>query len=158
MIRTSHRLVIPFYNETDISREELTMRPAKWKTVVGWVLTILIFLLLIGPSAMGKLMDWEGKEAMFTAMGFSVELMRSIGYLELTLAILLVIPQTSFLAAILLTGYLGGATVTHLRVGEAFFMPIVIGIVMWIALGLRRPEIFRLAWGTPTGSPPASAG
>lgn len=56
------------------------------------------------------------------------------------------IPRTAFIAAILLTAYLGGATATHVRVGEPFFFPIIIGIVVWIALGLRKPAVFRLAF------------
>ena len=76
-----------------------------------------------------------------------------IGILEVILAILLLVPATTFLAAILLTGYLGGAVVTHLRVGEPIFMPIIMGIVMWIGLALRFPQIWRLSIGnSPAGS------
>jgi hypothetical protein len=52
-----------------------------------------------------------------------------------------VIPQTSVLGAILLTGYLGGATCTHLRVGDPFFMPVVIGALVWGGLFLRDPRL-----------------
>ena len=51
------------------------------------------------------------------------------------------IPQTSVLGAILLTGYLGGATVTHLRVGDPFFMPVIIGALAWGGLFLRDPRL-----------------
>ena len=57
------------------------------------------------------------------------------------------IPQCSFLGAILITGYLGGAVVTDLRVGESFIAPIIIGVLVWVGLALRRPEIWRLALG-----------
>lgn len=62
-------------------------------------------------------------------------------------AVLFLIPRTGFLAAVLLTGYLGGAVLTHLRIGEPFVMPLVIGALFWVALGLRQPGVFALAMG-----------
>ena len=115
--------------------------------LAGWILSGLIAAFLIGGSAVGKFIEWEGKAKMFEHLGFTNELIMKIGVLEVILAILFVIPHTGFIGAILLTGYLGGATVTHLPVGDPFFMPIIIGVVMWIALGLRRPEVFKLAKG-----------
>ncbi|MBC7967932.1 MAG: DoxX family protein [Fuerstia sp.] len=115
--------------------------------LAGWILSGLIAAFLIGGSAVGKFVEWEGKAKMFEHLGYTNELIMKIGVLEVILAILFVIPRTGFIGAILLTGYLGGATATHVRVGDPFFMPIVIGVVMWIALGLRRPEVFKLAKG-----------
>ena len=121
--------------------------------LTGWVLSILLTAFLIGASATGKFTEWEGKAQMFEKMGFSTELMFKIGVLEVVIAVLFVIPRTGFPGAILLTGYLGGATVTHLRVGEPVFMPVIIGIVAWIAFGLRRPEVFSLAIGSSPAPP-----
>ena len=121
--------------------------------LTGWVLSILLTAFLIGASATGKFTEWEGKAQMFEKMGFSTELMFKIGVLEVVIAVLFVIPRTGFPGAILLTGYLGGATVTHLRVGEPVFMPVIIGIVIWVALGLRRPEVFSLAIGSSPAPP-----
>jgi hypothetical protein len=101
-----------------------------------------------------KFIDIPGKKEMFEKMGFTVDLMFAIGVLEVALAVLFLLPRVGFLAAIMLTGYLGGAVVTHLRVGDAFFFPIIIGVFMWVALGLRQPTIFRLAVGAqPEGEP-----
>lgn len=121
--------------------------PTKKMRITGWVITAVVAFFLIVPSAGGKFAEWEGKEAMFTKMGFTTELMWKIGILEVVLALLLLVPRTSFLAAILLTAYLGGATVTHVRIDDAFFMPPLMGVVMWVGLALRRPEIFALAAG-----------
>ena len=74
--------------------------------------------------------------------------MTKIGVLEVILAVLFLIPRTGFLRAVLLTAYLGGATATHVRVGDAFWSPIVGGIAIWISYGLRRPEVFSLATGS----------
>lgn len=46
------------------------------------------------------------------------------------------IPRASILGAILLTGYLGGATATHVRIGDPFFFPIGFGVLIWGALFL----------------------
>jgi hypothetical protein len=115
--------------------------------IAGWVLTGLVFLLLVGPSAMSKFLDWEGKEEAFAKAGFTVELMQKIGVLEVAIALLYLIPRTSFLGSILLTGYLGGAVVTHLRVDEPWFVPVVIGVVAWIGCALRTPGVFGLTLG-----------
>ena len=73
--------------------------------------------------------------------------MFKIGIVEVAIAILFLIPRTAFVGAILLAAYLGGATATHVRVGDPFYFPIIIGVVAWIALGLRKPEVLRLALG-----------
>lgn len=116
--------------------------------ITGWVLSVLIALFLIGASATGKFTQWEGKSEMFAKMGWTEDVMFKIGIVEVAIAVLFLIPRTSFVAAILLAAYLGGATATHVRVGDPFFFPIIIGVLAWIALGLRRPEVFRLAFGS----------
>lgn len=115
----------------------------------GWILSALLGAFLIVGSGAGKFLEWEGKEEMFGHLGYTTELMQKIGIVEIAVALLFLIPRTSFLGAVLLTGYLGGATATHVRVGDPFVGPIVIGIVVWIALGLRSPNVFRLALGRP---------
>ncbi len=122
------------------------MNGTKLQLVAGWILSILLALFLIGASAIGKFTQWEGKSEMFAKMGWSEEVMFNVGIVEVTITIMFLIPRTAFVAAILLAAYLGGATATHVRVGEPFFFPIVIGVLVWVALGLRRPEVFRLAF------------
>ena len=134
------------------------MSGSKKQKIAGWIISGLVAAMLMGPSAMGKFTEWEGKAAMFEKMGFSTELMFKIGILEVTIAVLYLIPQTAFIGAILLTGYLGGAIVTHLRVGEPFIFPGIFGVVLWVALGLRQPDVFKLAMGKSTVSePPANS-
>lgn len=123
---------------------------ANRKSILGWGMSVLLALFLIIPSAGGKFTDWEGKEQMFEHLGYSNELMMRIGVVEVAVALLILIPQTAFVGGILLTAYLGGAIATHVRVGDPYFMPILVGIFLWIALGLRRPEIFSLAFGVGT--------
>lgn len=121
------------------------MKASKAQRIAGWILSGLVAALLIGPSASGKFTEWEGKAEMFEHIGYTPEVIAKIGVVEIVVAILFMIPRTSFVGAILLTGYLGGATATHVRVGDPFFMPILIGVVVWIGLGLRQPQVFALA-------------
>jgi len=123
------------------------MRYTKKLSISGWTLSILLALFLIFASALGKFTQWEGKAKMFAEMGWSEDVMFKIGVVEVAIAILFLIPRTAFVAAILLAAYLGGATATHVRVDEPFYIPIIIGVMAWIALGLRQPEIFRIALG-----------
>jgi hypothetical protein len=51
------------------------------------------------------------------------------------------IPGTSVLGAILLTGYLGGATATHVRIGEPFYFPVIVGVLVWVGLYLREDRL-----------------
>jgi hypothetical protein len=61
---------------------------------------------------------------------------------ELASALIYVIPQTAVLGAILMTGYLGGATATHVHAEEVEFMiPVAVGVLVWGGLFLRDPRI-----------------
>lgn len=119
----------------------------KAKHITGCVLTGLVGLFLIGASGIPKFIDFPNKKEMFDKIGVPLELAPTLGIIEVSVAILFLIPRTSFVGAILATGYLGGAVWTHLRVGDPWFFPIIIGVVMWVALGLRQPAIFALAMG-----------
>ena len=73
----------------------------------------------------------------FARLGYPESLALPIGILELACTAVYVIPQTSILGAVLLTGYLGGATATHVRIGDPFFGPVILGVVVWAGLFLR---------------------
>ncbi len=51
------------------------------------------------------------------------------------------VPVTSVLGAVLFTGYLGGAILTHLRVEQSVFLHIVLGLVIWLGIYLREPRL-----------------
>lgn len=121
------------------------------KRIAGWVLSVLISAFLIVASASGKFLEWEGKAEMFDQLGWTTDVMFKIGVVEVAIAVLFLIPRAAFLGAILLTAYLGGAVSTHVRVEEPFFIPIVIGILAWIALGLRDQRVFATAFQPPPG-------
>jgi hypothetical protein len=110
---------------------------------------VLLALMLIGPSAGSKVIQWAGKAEMFNKLGWSEDIMYWIAGVEVLVAVLFLIPPTAFLGAILLTAYLGGAVATHVRISDAFFVPIILGFIAWIALGLRDPRVFDIAFRRP---------
>lgn len=126
----------------------------KLMRIIGWVLSGLIAAFLIVASGVPKLLessDPEMKKQMeeiLNKIGWTAEVVKVIGVIEIVISLLYVIPRTSFLGAILLTGYLGGAIATHVRVGELnWIMPLVMGVLAWVALALRQPVLFRLVVG-----------
>lgn len=70
--------------------------------------------------------------------------MTVLGIVELACVVIYLIPQTAVLGAILLTAYLGGATATHVRISDAFFIPIIVGMLIWLGLYLRDGRIREL--------------
>jgi hypothetical protein len=77
-------------------------------------------------------------------MGWSESMILPLGILEATCVLLYLIPPVSVLGAIILTGYLGGAIATHVRIGEPIYLHIVIGILIWLGLFLREPRLHEL--------------
>ena len=75
-----------------------------------------------------------------TKLGYSEGVIIPLGIVLIACTILYLIPPTSVLGAILLTGYLGGAVATHVRAGEPLFsvsFPIILGIMLWLGLYLH---------------------
>jgi hypothetical protein len=115
----------------------------KWMTIVGWVLTLAPSALLVMSGVM-KLMASEQVTKGFADQGFPQGVHIPIGVAELASTAIYLIPQTAVLGAILLTGYMGGAIVTHVRLGESIIIHIVIGVAIWLAIFLREPRLRRL--------------
>jgi protein-S-isoprenylcysteine O-methyltransferase Ste14 len=125
----------------------------KTQRIIGWVLTVLVGLFLIGASGVPKFVDFPGKADLMTKLQIPMNLLTTLGIIEVSVAVLYLIPRTAFLGAILATAHLGGAVWTHLRVGEPWFFPIIIGVLMWSGLALRHPMIFRLLLGQESLAP-----
>jgi hypothetical protein len=115
----------------------------KAMTIVGWVLSVLPCLLLI-MSASFKFIQSEEVVKGFEAQNWPLNTAVPLGIVELVSTILYLIPQTAVLGAILLVGYLGGATAVHVRLEEPFWIPVVMGVVIWLGLYLRDPRIREL--------------
>jgi hypothetical protein len=77
----------------------------------------------------------------FARFGYPESVAVGIGVVELLCVALYVLPRTSVLGAILLTGYLGGAIATHVRIGEPFIGPLLLGLLIWGGLYLRDARL-----------------
>jgi hypothetical protein len=108
---------------------------------VGWAMTALLVLFLLGASVAPKLLGMVAATDSFTSLGWPLEHVRLIGVLELGFTLLFAWPRTGPLGAVLLMALLGGALASHLRVGSPLFshtlFGIYLGVFMWLALYLR---------------------
>jgi DoxX-like protein len=106
---------------------------AVWAGRVISALPIPMFLI----SAFFKLKGGPQVEEGFAHLGLPLTMMKPLAVLELSCVLVYVIPQTAVLGAILLAGYLGGAICTHWRAGDAVYVHIVLGLVLWLGVYLR---------------------
>ena len=113
---------------------------AKKMLWVGYVVSAVPVLMLL-MSAIMKFAKPPAVVEGFTHLGWPENLALPLGVVELVCVIIYVIPQTAVLGAILLTGYLGGAIATHVRIGEGFIGPAIFGVLVWLGLYLRDPRL-----------------
>ncbi|MBX3751546.1 MAG: DoxX family protein [Opitutaceae bacterium] len=119
------------------SETPLVTPVARW---IGHILSLLPCLLLLF-SALMKLVKPAGTAEGFAHLGVPLTQATGLGILEIACTVVYLIPRTAVLGAILLTGYLGGATVIHLRVGDPFIMQPLLGVLLWGGLFLREPRL-----------------
>jgi len=81
----------------------------------------------------------------FAKLGFPLRLAVPLGIIELVCIVLYVLPSTSILGAILLTGYLGGAIAIQLPTGNSLFgevlFPVYVGVILWGGIYLRDDRL-----------------
>ena len=121
-----------------------TMPVSKTRLWAGRIMTGLPVLFLLFDTVIHFLKIAPVVEG-FAQLGYPVSLAIEIGVIELVCLVLYVIPRTSVLGAILLTGYLGGAVASNLRVGNPFFSHVLfavyVGILLWGGLYLRDDRL-----------------
>lgn len=135
------------------------IRQNRVMTWAGWILTTFIGLMLTMSAVMKFLKPGDMVDQFTNKFGYPAELINIIGILELGSLVLFLIPQTSVLGAILLTGYFGGAIATHVRIEDPFFGGVLGGVLVWLALFLRDARIrailpFRTALARESPTPP----
>jgi hypothetical protein len=106
----------------------------------GYILSVLPALLLLFSAGM-KLAKPAPLVEGFAHFGLPEDLIIKLGILELACTVIYLIPRTAVLGAILLTGYLGGATLTNLRIGESYIAPVILGVVIWCGLFFRDQRL-----------------
>lgn len=107
---------------------------------IGWVITALPILSLV-MSAIMKFVQPEFFPEEFKKLGWDMKYAVALGVVEIVCVILYIIPRTSVLGAILITGYLGGAVATHLRVDTPYFGPIILGVLVWLGIFFRDARL-----------------
>jgi DoxX-like family len=121
-----------------------TVSISKGTLWAGRVVSAIPVLMLIFASAVPKFLKPAGLLEQFTRLGYPENVLLGLGILELSCTIIYIIPRVSVLGAILLTGYLGGAVATHVRVGDPLFnviTPAVLGALIWGGLYLRDERL-----------------
>jgi DoxX-like family len=110
---------------------------------VGRILSAIAVLMLLFSGSL-KLFNLPDVLKEFDRLGYLQGAPLTIGILEIACTIIYAIPQTSVLGAILLTGYLGGAVATHVRIDDSFdklIGPIIPGVLIWLGLFLRDQRL-----------------
>ncbi|MDR7034019.1 DoxX family protein [Mesorhizobium sp. BE184] len=117
----------------------------KTMTRMGYVLSGLFVLFMLGASVTPKLLGLPVADETMTALGWPTGYTLPIGILELVLTLLYLYPRTNILAAVLFMGLLGGAMATQIRVGNPLFSHILfsvyLGLFLWGGLWLRDPAL-----------------
>lgn len=111
---------------------------------IGSIILSLIVALILLTSASAKIFQLDPTVQMFSQFGL-LNFIFLIGLLELILAILLVIPATTSIAAFFLSAFFGGAVAIHLANNQLLFaaIPAILILVIWVAAFLQNPETFR---------------
>jgi hypothetical protein len=120
-----------------------TAESSKGATVGGYVLSGLPVLFLLLDGVM-KLFKPAFVVDATTKLGYQESTIVPIGIVLVICTLIYIFPATSVLGAILLTGYLGGAVATHVRMGEGAFpiiFPVIWGAFVWGGLYLRDPRL-----------------
>jgi hypothetical protein len=117
-----------------------TSNVAVW---TGRILSTVVVVFLIFDALM-KLIKEPHVIAASADLGYPTASIVFIGALLLGCTLIYVIPRTAILGAILLTGYLGGAVASNLRIGHPTFecvFPVIFGALVWAGLYLRHAEL-----------------
>lgn len=120
------------------------VKAAPWRRRLGLGLSGLatLFFLL---DASGKLLQIDPVMKGTVELGWPATAVIPLGLLLMVGAVLYIVPRTSVLGAIYLTGFLGGAIATHFRIGSPLFTHVLFGVyvaaIMWSGLVLRYPAL-----------------
>jgi hypothetical protein len=119
-------------------------KSSRGRLVTSWIITGLLAVFLLLDAAM-KFLQPKAVAAAFVRTGWPIHLSITLGVLLLVSTILWLVPRTAVLGAILLTGYLGGAVASNLRLENPLFtntlFPVYFGVLVWLALWLRDPAM-----------------
>lgn len=107
---------------------------------VGRAISGVLSLLFLFSGVMKLIGPPEVVQGM-AQLGLPAHMMIPLALLEIGCAVVYLIPATSVTGAILLVGYMGGAMLTHWRVGDWFVIHVVIALLIWLGIYLREPRL-----------------
>ncbi|HTF89224.1 MAG TPA: DoxX family protein [Planctomycetota bacterium] len=117
---------------------------SKARLWTGRVLSSILAVLL-GFDAVSKLLKLDAVVRGTVELGYSESVIVPLGVVLLLCTLLYAVPRTAIFGAILLTGYLGGAVATHVRIGNPWMthilFPVYVGVLLWVALTLRDSRL-----------------
>lgn len=119
----------------------------RWMSWVGWGLSGLMIAFMLFDGAAKLALERHVVEAT-TKIGFPLDVIRPLGAISLFCTLLYAIPRTAILGAILLTGYLGGAVASKVRIEDPLFSSVLFGVyfglLVWGGLFLRDEQLRQL--------------
>jgi hypothetical protein len=123
-----------------------TVSAPPWMLRTGWLVSLLVVAQLLSSAWFRATHHANAVAEIVTSYGYPESAIVLIVIAECALVVLYLVPQTSVLAALLMTGYLGGAVATHVRIGDTAraAIPLVVGILAWGGLYLRDARIREL--------------
>ena len=126
---------------------DVRQRAGLWNVRIGTALSTIAVLFLLFDS-IGKLLKVAPVVAGSADLGYPESVIRTLGVILLVCVITYLVPRFSIVGAVLLTGYLGGAVATHVRVGSPLLthvlFPIYVAVFIWGGLLLRDVRLRRL--------------
>jgi len=123
-----------------------TVSASRWRLWTSWLLSFAVVAQLLSSAWFRATHHASAVAEIVTSYGYPESSIVLIVISECALVVLYVVPQTSVLAAIVMTGYLGGAVATHLRIADTAraAIPLVVGVLAWGGLYLRDSRIRQL--------------
>lgn len=129
-----------------LNLEPTPLNQPLWMTILGWVLTVLPTLMFVGGGTYAAVHPEMMQEGM-KENGWPADVAPYLVAAEIICGLIYVFPKTSILGAILLTGYLGGAVATHVRIHDLKgAVPVVFGIIVWLGIYLREPRLRQIVF------------
>jgi hypothetical protein len=117
-------------------------RARQWWYWGSWIISAMPVLVVL-ISSRWKLTHAASYVAEFNRIGWPTERLELLAFLQLTAIVLYLIPRTAVLGVVILTGYLGGAIASYVRIGEYYppLLPLTTALLAWLGLFLREPRL-----------------
>ena len=131
------------YSMSTATARTVSTSTPRWMLWTGRLFSFLVVAQLLSSAWFRATQHDNAVAEIVTNYGYPVSAISLIVIAECALVVLYLVPQTSVLAAIVLTGYLGGAVATHLRIGDTAraAIPVLVGMLAWGGLYLRDRRI-----------------